>query len=210
MLMAVNDGRRPRSAGVSRSWVFAYDMACPRRARRLRAALASRQVRSQYSVFELHMNAAEHRDLLAEMISHCDLDADALACWAPRRGLQLAWLEGRLRVRDASGMGVRQSTSEVLQAGNALVCYDIRDPDRLRRVAAVLAPWAYGVQRSVYWMRAQSEVIASVLRRMAQHCHSADALWAYPLAHAGDLWRLQSHSPSLLPCGGAPRWGNAP
>jgi len=150
------------------------------------------------------LNPAQRNDLLAELISMCDPEQDALATWAPRRGQCIEVVSGKLRVRLAaqghSTMKGNFSANQILAgAGNYLLCYDIRDEDRLRAVAASIHPMGAAIQRSVYWLRQSLSDMNHLLNQLCRLTAEDDVTWVYPLAHAQDLWRVQTQPSSLLP-----------
>lgn len=181
--------------------VFAYDIACPKRARRVRRSLACHVMGGQYSVIETFLRPSERSDLLAELISQMDLEQDVLATWAPRRGQRVQCSGHKLIASTISGVpGVNTELSQTLGSGNLMLCYDIRDEERLRAVAALVAAHCVYVQRSVYWLRGSFKQASALLIALVRLITPDDWVWAYPLSHAGDLWRWQAAASSLLPC----------
>ena len=198
----------------ARGVVFAYDMASPKRARRVRACLQAEQAATQYSVFETWLSRGDRAGLISELVSECDADADSLAVWAPRLSQKVV-----LNLRDGhtprllvAGVGHSKAATDAdpatVWAGCAcgVLCYDIKDEDRLRKVRASVVPVAAAVQRSVYAVRMGWEVLSTLLRSIGEVAAPGDQVWVYPLAHAGDLWRVQSMPSSLLPVGTGSGW----
>ena len=181
--------------------VFAYDIACPKRARRVRRSLACHITGGQYSVIETFLRPSERYDLLAELISQMDLGQDVLATWAPQRGQRVQCSGPSLVTKNICDAAVvNTALSQTLGSGNLMLCYDIRDEERLRAVAALVAAHCVYVQRSVYWLRGGFECASALLLALARLLAPDDWVWAYPLSHAGDLWRWQAAASSLLPC----------
>ena len=198
--MLIASSRRGPAVPDQRAWVFSYDVACPKRARRVRQTLAAWQTAAQYSVFEAWLTASQRNDVLAELVSLCDPDEDRLATWSPRRGQCVELAAAGLLVRGVGGATAgSQVLADVLCSGNLMVCYDIRDEDRLRRISATVGRRTVAVQRSVYWLRGGLPVARGLLESLLSLRGEGDSIRAYPLAHAGDLWRVQTQASSLLP-----------
>ena len=193
MIYAIAGARPARLA------VLSYDIACPRRAYRVRKVLNPLHHAKQYSVFEAMLGEGQWRGLLAELSACCDFGADRLAVWWPLDGERLEWRQGRLTVTARAGAPRREPAALRPNLGNFVVCYDVSDPAALRAVADAVAPEGAMVQRSVYWLRLPTRQVAAVLRRCAPHLAEGDRLWAYPLAGCSDLWHVGSPAPSILP-----------
>ena len=187
-------GARP-----ARLAVLAYDIACPRRAYRVRKVLNPLHHAKQYSVYEAMLGAGYLRGLLAELSACCDFGADRLAVWWPLDGVRLEWQRGRLVVTARAGAPCREPAALRPNVGNFVVCYDVSDPAALRAVAAAVAAEGAMVQRSVYWLRLPARQLAAVVGRCAPHLAADDRLWAYPLGGCGDLWQVGAPPPSILP-----------
>ena len=192
-----------------RTVVFAYDVRCSRRSFRVRRALQTVQTAAQYSVFETWLTPTERRDLLAELTSHMEMNEDRLAVWSPCKQTRVEVRKAKARsntVRVVSRASITRCGDSVLAeswagCGNSIVCYDIRDVDRLRAVAAAVASVTVAVQRSVYWLRAGWKDTNAIIRKLGELLDDDDSLWIYPLAHAGDLWRIQPSVSAMLPIG---------
>jgi CRISPR/Cas system-associated endoribonuclease Cas2 len=111
-----------------RMTVLAYDMGCPRRARRVRKALEPWRFDKQYSVYETRLGHGEFRGVLAELADCCDFAADRLAVWWPFEGLRLVWRQDRLQVGAREGVASRGLVRLPARIGNFVVCYDVTDP----------------------------------------------------------------------------------
>lgn len=202
LLTPMHDPARP-----ARLAVVAYDVACPRRQRRVRRLLQELDTGCQYSVFELLLPHAQVRGVMAELSALCCLGEDRLALWWPLGGARLHWAEGRLRGRQRHAGSDRALPPHDVTAGsaNTIVCYDIADPERLRAVAQAIAPQAAMVQRSVYWLRMPAASMWAALQHCARRLDEGDRLWAYPLHGAEALWRVGESGSALLPMA-AHRW----
>lgn len=182
--------------------VVAYDMACRRRAYRVRRVLESVHHARQYSVFEVLLRDAVLNGLLAELSALCDFDADRLAVWWPRPVLRLQWQAGCLcaaAVIDGSPGAAAPLREALRGSGNFVVCYDVSDPDALTTVAAPIAARGMMLQRSVYWLRLPSPALIHLLEGCGAALSAGDRLWAYPLAGAHTLWQLGTSRSALLP-----------
>jgi CRISPR/Cas system-associated endoribonuclease Cas2 len=196
LLSVASAGPPPRLA------VVAYDMACRRRAYRVRRVLESVHHARQYSVFEVLLRDAVLHGLLAELSAICDFDADRLAVWWPRPLLRLQWQAASLRaveVIDGSPRAVAPAQEALRGSGNFIICYDVSDPDALTTVAALIAARGMMLQRSVYWLRLPSKALIHVLEHCAACLSAGDRLWAYPLAGAHTLWQIGTTRSALLP-----------
>lgn len=195
MLLTMDQGRQP-----PRLTVFAYDMASPRRARRVRRLLESVHHAKQYSVFETLLGWGEFRGVLAEVTEYCDLSEDKLAVWWPRGAARLQWQQRRLQCMACGPQQAGAGAAAALKGiGNFVVCYDVSDPEALDIVASQIAAEGAMVQRSVYWLRTPSRRLSALLERCARHLAENDRLCAYPLRGAHDLWRIGTEASSLLP-----------
>ncbi len=192
--------------------VFAYDIASARRAYRVRRVLAGLRCNGQYSVCELHLTVPQLHDLLAELSTLCDPQADRLASWRPRNEKVMA-LDGggRLLVRSGTG-GVWQPITGMTHdacGGNFMICYDITEPEAVLTVGRKVAACATAVQRSVYWLRGAVGDLVDLAHRCAPHLGAADRFWIYPLASSSHLWRVQENAPCVLPVAIRETPGNA-
>lgn len=187
-------GTRP-----ARLAVLSYDIACPRRAYRVRKALNPLHHAKQYSVFEAMLGNGQLHGLLAELCACCEFSADRLAVWWPVDGMRLEWQHGRLTLTARAGEPRREPAVLRPNIGNFVVCYDVSDPAALRAVANVVAAEGAMVQRSVYWLHLPTREVAAVLARCARHLTEDDRLWAYPLGGSGDLWQVGTPETSILP-----------
>lgn len=183
--------------------VVAYDIACSRRAYRVRHVLAGLRCTGQYSVFELRMTVPQLRDLVAELTTLCDLGEDRLASWRPMEE-RVHVLDGHGNLLCRIGAGSECESSDrhgaLLPAGgNYMVCYDIGDPDALIEIGRRVAARAAAVQRSVYWLRGSVEEVRDLVSHCASFVAAGDRFWIYPLASAAHLWRVQDRESCMLP-----------
>lgn len=193
-MMYTITGTRP-----SRLVVLAYDISCPRRARRVRRVLDAVHHAKQYSVFEALLSDGEFRGVLAEISACCDFSEDLLATWWPVDGLRLGWHHGQLMAIARADEACRKAASLRPNIGNFVVCYDVSDSDALCAVAGEVAAEAAMVQRSVYWLRAPTAQLSALLGRCIPLLVESDSLWAYPLGSCRDLWRVGTPVNSILP-----------
>lgn len=194
MWYSIEGGPRP-----GRLVVWSYDIACARRAHRVRRVLDALHHDKQYSVYETVLVEGAFRGVLAELSAHCDFSEDRLAVWWPRGGLRLQWEAKTLRVSACYGPTAAGPARVPASTGNFVLCYDVSDPDALRAVAAVIAPVTVMVQRSVYWLRAPLPQLRSLLAGCADSLSGSARLWAYPLCSSHDLWHVGSGPRALLP-----------
>ncbi len=188
--------RQPRMS------VFAYDIASPKRARRVRRVLAGLRCDGQYSVCETHLTVPEMHDLLAELWSLCDPDSDRLASWRPRDERVLALdRKGRLLLRAGAGGDWRPAPDRRRAAGggNFVICYDIADVEALLAVGRKVAACTTAMQRSVYWLRGTADDLLGLAHQCAPLLGETDKLWIYPLASASHLWQVRIDVPCILP-----------
>jgi len=188
-----------RNDKPARLVVFAYDIHCPRRARRVRRLLEPLYHGKQYSVFEAMLGKHEFQGVLAEVAATCDLTEDRLAVWWPWDGLRLHWRKGRLLVDTQAGEVQGRPARLPQNLGNFIVCYDISDPKALTAVGGEVAAESAMVQRSVYWLRASAGQLSALLARCTPYLADGDQLWAYPLRGSQQLWHIGSFQPSILP-----------
>ena len=187
--------------------VLSYDIAHPRRARRVRAILEPLQLGRQYSVFEVRLPIPAVHGLLAECTSQLDLRQDRLALWWPRDGVRLSWVSGKPGPSMAGAFGggadARNDAAATLApASNFVVCYDMSDPDSLREMGRLVAARGAMVQRSVYWLRMPARAVDALMARCVRTLQPGDRFWVYPLQNAGMLWRVgEREEPALFPIG---------
>lgn len=196
MLLAINSLARP-----PRLAVFAYDIACERRARRVRGLLQSVHEAAQYSVFEVLVTEGAFRGLLAEATAFCDLAEDRMAVWWPRRAVRLDWKGGSLVVRGGGlqPVATEQGAAAAHGVTNFMVCYDVSGDEARAKVAAQVGIEAAMVQRSVYWLRMRADRLITLFERCGSYLADGDRLWAYPLRRSGDLWRVGAERCAVLP-----------
>lgn len=194
MIYAISDVRPARLV------VLSYDISSPARARQVRRVLDAVHHAKQYSVYEALLCEGTLRGVLAEVSACCDFDSDLLAAWWPAQGLRLGWTDGQLRIEARRGEPqAPQPLPPQASFGNYVVCYDVSNPDALRRVAAEVASAGAMLQRSVYWLRLPRAQVTAILGRCAAHLDAGDRLWAYPLNGSGDLWRIGAPPSAVLP-----------
>lgn len=194
MLLPIRGNSRP-----ARLAVLAYDIGCPRRARRVRRLLDSIYIAKQYSVYEVLLPDREFNGLLAEIDALCDFGHDKFVVWWPRDGLRFCWDKGRLIVGARLGLICMEPADRSCNAGNFVICYDISDPDVLDAVASAIAPVSVMLQRSVYWLRGPQEQLAMLFSRCAAYMTDMDRLWGYPLSGSHALWHVGNSDRSILP-----------
>jgi CRISPR/Cas system-associated endoribonuclease Cas2 len=183
--------------------VYAWDVSCPTRARRVREAVFPHAAHRQLSVAEVRLPAVAVIDLFAELSLLVDLAEDRLALWRPRAGLRLAVLAGggvmastpgAHQLLDAAGL-----RRVLAGAGNVLISYDVSDPVAARQLHAGVAAGGAMVQRSVYHWRAAAAAVVALITEAGGWLAAGDRLWIHPLAAARDLWRAGAEASSLLP-----------
>ncbi len=87
-----------------------------------------------------------------------------------------------------------------------LLCYDIRDPRRLRRFHYRLSKRAIALQESVFLLRLDDRERERLERLVAEHTHSRkDDLRLYPIRHPNGLWTAGIQHHALAHLAGAPR-----
>ena len=201
MLLSIGSQTRPALPWV----VYAYDIACPKRARMARAVLAPHAGPRQYSVFECRLSNSWARDLLAEVAAGLDAQADHLALWWPRDGQRVGVGAGRrwLAREGVNGNEQRVDAARcaalLAGAGTFVVSYDITCPRRAAGIHARVAGGGVMLQRSVYQWRCPVAVMVRLLEGCAARLEAGDRFWVHPLRRSGDLWRVGEASTSLLP-----------
>ena len=183
----------------ARLTVLSYDIHSPRRAYRVRKALEPWRQAKQYSVYETLLGYGEFRGLIAELAECCDFATDRLAAWWPLAGLRLIWDKGRLLVGARNGEASDAPARLPPYIGDFVLCYDIADSEALIAVAAVVGAETARVQRSVYWLRAPANRLASLMGRCRDHLAEEDRLWAYPLRGSHALWQIGEREAVVLP-----------
>ncbi|AHE98430.1 CRISPR-associated endonuclease Cas2 [Thioalkalivibrio paradoxus] len=83
--------------------------------------------------------------------------------------------------RSRTGGGRRGADSSSLQRGY-LLCYDIADPVRLRRVHRVVKEHGLRIQYSVYLLEVNGSGLDRILSELSSHIHSVkDDVRVYPI-----------------------------
>ena len=202
----------PSGRDSRRLTVVCYDVANPRRAYRLRRALHAWRIDGQYSVVETWLSARERIELCVELAACLASDADRLLFALPYCGVRETLRTGGWCLEQRDGPANAALSLVVAQrAGNALLAYDVRDPERLLAVQKRVTASTVALQRSVYWRRGTWQAARTLAARSAEFAQpGADRFWLYPLASAADLWFVVGGGPSVLPVrqgGWAPRAG---
>lgn len=194
MLLNVRTARAaPRLA------VLAWDIACPRRARRVRTIVEPFHHARQYSVREMLADAGDLHGILAEVASTCDMAHDRIAVWWPRNAERVEWRDGLPTVIGLNSADARSAVTAPV--ANVIVCYDVCDGDRLETVAAAVSSHGARLQRSVYWLRMPPDRLRGLIGPLSSHLAPEDRLWSYPLAGAHLLWQIGTAGHGLLPVG---------
>ena len=179
----------PGSGFAERLRVVAYDIAHPRRWRRVRRLLGRWASQGQYSAMELHINTPDLAALVADLRDATDDAADKLAIWQPL---------GEQRLD-----GLRSLAPLWPAVGHWMVCWDVRCPRRLRRAQKLVAREATALQRSVSWLRGTREQGLQLSAALAHVLKPAeDLLWLYPLREAAHLVNVVGSPWPVLPVGG--------
>lgn len=195
-----------RSSAKQRWISFAYDIASPAHARRVRALLSPHAGSHQYSVWECRLTAQDLSALLSALREIGLPTTDRLAWWWPKQGMRLALQGGdRCTLRDAAGLEqgstISRAASRLAGSGNYIVSYDIRDQRALQAVHAEVASGGVRLQRSVYQWRCGIDDLMRSIERCAALVKQRDAFWVQPLARINDLRRLRGPRHDLLPIG---------
>ena len=176
----------PGRADAVRLRVVAYDVASPRRWRRLRRRLMPWASQGQYSAAEVHAAPRDFVALTADLRDALDPATDRLATWQPFDQLRI----------DAG----RASRHQWPTVGHWVVCWDVRCRSRLQRLQRAAAARMVALQSSVYWLRADAGATALLATTLMRHLDPTDdALWFYPLASAAHLSIVVGAALPVLP-----------
>jgi CRISPR-associated protein Cas2 len=188
-------------------YLFAYDISCPRRARRVLRCLRRWRIGGQLSVHETLLTPALAESLATEVLDYVDRQADSL-------------LLGRLGLRGGASRFALSQTEPVppllghedaewparFHPGAYLLTYDIRDDRRLRRVQKASATVCAFLQRSVYLYQGGGGLLAKLLSEVGELVErKVDDVRVYPLNAAEDLWFLCGPPPPLAGFDGTAR-----
>jgi CRISPR/Cas system-associated endoribonuclease Cas2 len=192
----------PPRAG-EQPYLFAYDVAEPRRGRRVLACLRRWRCDGQRSVHEAWLTPNLAEAAAVEALDWLDPAADRLLVGrlSRRAGAPVYTLS-----RPPPAWPVLGAPKPVrparLAAGWYLLAYDIREPRRLRQVQQAAARACLALQQSVYLYHGGGGALAEVLAEVADLIHHGnDDVRLYALNGPGDLW---------FPCGPLPplpAWG---
>jgi CRISPR-associated protein Cas2 len=184
----------------AKPYLFAYDITEPRRSRKVLKTLKRWRVDGQLSVHETYLHPRQAENLAVELREQVDGATDRLLFCRlseqggghPIHGLQLA------HTAPALGAGRPVLPPRQLHAGWYLVAYDIREPDRLRRVHRAIARGALHLQRSVYLYQGSGPGILKILDAIREEIDpKVDDVRLYSLAHPRDIWFLCGDPPPL-------------
>jgi CRISPR-associated endonuclease Cas2 len=194
MLIAIASTRH------SQLMVIAYDITCSRRARKVRQILDAVNHAKQYSVYEAMLSHREADRLLSAVSACCDPATDVIAAWKPVDDMRLVWNNDQLQIEAQAGGMCGKPAKLRANIGNFMLCYDISTAATLRAVSAEIAAESAMVQRSVYWLRASTTQLTTLLKRCTSHLNAGDRLWAYPLSTSRNLWQVgERAAQSILP-----------
>jgi CRISPR/Cas system-associated endoribonuclease Cas2 len=194
----------PHRAGLARGtglpYLFAYDIPCNRRRRRVLRCLRRWRVDGQLSVHETWLRPVQARELAAELLDLVDREADKLlACRLDRRGGGPVYrLFGPSPHSPLAGPAGAQPLPSRLHDGWYLLAYDIADERRLTRVQRATRRRSLFLQRSVYLFQGAGRELGELLDEVADLMHRRkDDLRVYALAGPADLWFLSGEVPPL-------------
>ncbi len=180
-------------------YVFAYDITNDERRKVVLKCLKRWRVDGQYSVHETWLRPFQMRDLSVELLDLIDRQDDSLlVCRLDQRKSSPIY-QIRVNPKSTPILGKAQAASmpKLLQTGDYLVCYDIRDPKRLRRIQRLTAKRTVYLQRSVYLYRGKGKGLISLLENIKKEMSGDDDLRLYNLAHVRDVWFLSEDKPAI-------------
>lgn len=181
-------------------YLFAYDVAAPRRARQVLRCLQRWRIDGQLSVHETQLLPFQARELAAELLEYVDRRADRLLlCRLSQRGGAPVYALSLSRPRPPM-MGSRTPAPlpSRLQEGWYLLAYDVRDERRLQRTQSRTAKVCTYLQRSVYLYHGEGTGLARLLEEVTEELeHHVDDMRLYALSGPRDLWFLSGPVPPL-------------
>ena len=185
-----------------RPYLFAYDIACPRRARRVLRALRRWRIDGQLSVHETLLTPYQARDLSTELMELTDEKEDRLlACRLGRRGEAPCF---QMSGFGAGLLGPLQCAKlpDHPADGWYLLPYDVSEPKRLQRVQRVARKRAAFLQRSVYLFHGGGGALRTLAHDLADELkREEDDLRFYRVSGPRELWFLRGARPEMA--GGA-------
>jgi len=174
-------------------YVFAYDICCDRRRRKVFKCLKQWRVDGQYSIHETWLRQFQMRDLSVELIELIDRKKDSfLVCRLDQRKSAPVYqmmVNPPVKV-PVSGKPRPVAVPEHLRGGDYLVCYDIRESRRLQRIQRLTAKCTSYLQRSVYLYRGNGKGLLDLLELVRKEMAGDDDLRIYNLSHVRDMWFL--------------------
>lgn len=195
-------------ARPEKPYLFAYDVAHPKRLRQVLRCLQRWRVDGQYSVHETWLRPVQMRELVAELLLLVDRQQDRLFVARLRlhgghpvrqlTGTTFKGLQGQPIPRSGKGSHQRHD-------GLHLIAYDVRDPKRLHQVHRLTQKQTITLQKSVFLHRGSHKVLEQLLQEIRQIAHRKhDDIRVYGLTRLDDLWFLSGDKPPLA------NWADAP
>lgn len=174
-------------------YVFAYDIACKRRWRRVFQCLRRWRVDGQLSVHETWLYPSQARELSSELLDLIDRKQDKLlVCRLDRRGQGPIYQVSKgKRYAPLAGAPKHTPLPDVLHDGWYLLVYDITDNARLQRIQRLTVKQSMQIQRSVYLFHGAGNKLSGLIGSVAEHLRQQqDDLRLYALSGAQDIWFL--------------------
>jgi len=185
---------------LEQPYLFTYDIRCPRRGRQVLQCLRRWRVDGQLSVHETWLAPPQVRELATELVGLVDRATDSVvACRLTQRRSRpiYQWFAGQGRAPLFGGQAPA-TMPERLHQGWYLLAYDVRDPDRLRRVQRRTAQDALFIQRSVYLYQGGGTPLNRLVQEVGKLLvRGKDDLRLYVLSGPRDLWFLSGAIPPL-------------
>jgi CRISPR-associated endonuclease Cas2 len=180
-------------------YVFAYDITDDDRRDVVLKCLKRWRVDGQYSVHETWLRSFQMRDLSVELISLIDRKEDSLlVCRLDQRKSSPVYHKCfKHKSQPMAGKPLLAPLPSHLPNGDYMVCYDIRDPKRLRRIQRLTAKRTIFLQRSVYLYRGSGSGLISLVEKVSQSMKDNDDLRIYNMCHIRDMWFLSDDQPAI-------------
>lgn len=181
-------------------YLFAYDVAAPRRARQVLRCLQRWRIDGQLSVHETQLLPFQARELAAELLEYVDRQSDRLLlCRLSQRGGAPVYALSLSRPRPpVLGGRAPAPLPSRLQEGWYLLAYDVREERRLQRIQSRTARMCTYLQRSVYLYHGEGSGLARLLEEVRGELkHHVDDMRLYALSGPRDLWFLSGPVPPL-------------